>query len=1123
MSTERNQSAIAEVRDQLFLDYADGEYLNVVGQNLGVNRPVFGFDDDEWRALVKAIALQYKQVRTRFAAVLAILFGPRVTQVGTLNADIEANATSFTVNDASNFPQVGTVVLDEGLGTEETLTYCFVDYRNNEIYLEDSTTFAHNITEGKDAESSLIVVDSAGTKLIVTDARDFPTSGFPYPAVVGRGTANEEVVEITAVDPEEGSITISTALVNTHNYLEPSVIQNRLDLPYGYFSSFITLEETKQFGASGNVKIDVKTDEFVATAGTVNDVTVAAGTFSANVHTGMYVRFADDTATVALQGVEIDVTSNTSTVLTFGSPLGTAPSAGDTFVLIQPPFNATAGTVNDVTVNSGTFTTDFQVGNRIIFDGNVTSALAGVQVDIVANTDSVLTFASALGTAPVSGDTFRVSPRVSFTSNNTTDNVLTLLYPIRDLVIPEGAIVEHLRQNSTVALSPVKVGGAGWDIFAVTPRELEIYLPEDLREAGTLRSASYIHGAEITPAPATTLAAGGATAGDSFINVVDSEDFPLVGVVSIDLAGTNERVGYYRDDVSATGDITHTGATILDAETFVLDDGTNPAVTFEFDDDDSVVQSFTLRKVDITGLTTDNEFRDAIIAAINNAPLLTITATAGTSAAGVVNLVNTVGGVDGNVAITETVVDGSFVVTGMTGGVDRLSIATQTLANSFLAGDTVDLFQPVHSGTTVLIGDEATQADTFPGPYVYDLDSPIYTATVALTTLDSLVSGPTKVVISTVPTRTALEVEDATAFDLVNLPFNILVGRDTGNRETLTVSDVNLKQRVSSTVSTTIVTADTVNTVDVASLGPGGTDGADFPNSNGYRIIIDRGGANEEVCYVVGTISATNTLVLESNTARTHTIGETVELMADVLSVNSITDTHFGKIDALQRSSAITGLSPHLARWPTYGSPNVEAAETVEPFISSLEVASTAGLDPDGGRVVLNPGNALTEVSEALTVDLAAGGTVITVASSTDFPTTYPFVVTLSAGTPREERALCTNNNGAGQLTINSGTYGSQFAHAVADRSTVSWTPGSEEIIDYDEASGTTLSFSSPIVLQSTHSPSESVVDSSTDSVPRVNGYDFPLRMPVDIRTRIEFLWDLIRAAGIQVNIIDKR
>ena len=119
--------------------------------------------------------------------------------------------------------------------------------------------------------------------------------------------------------------------------------------------------------------------------------------------------------------------------------------------------------------------------------------------------------------------------------------------------------------------------------------------------------------------------------------------------------------------VAATGsiDCDNTGATVApaDTETFILNDGVNAAVTFEFDTNSSVVETTTLREVDITTAADDDDVRDAIIAAVTGAPTLDITATSG--GAGIVTLTNDKTGTAGNVVVTETVASALFVVAGI--------------------------------------------------------------------------------------------------------------------------------------------------------------------------------------------------------------------------------------------------------------------------------------------------------------------------------------------------------------------------------------------------------------------------------------------------------------------------
>ena len=106
----------------------------------------------------------------------------------------------------------------------------------------------------------------------------------------------------------------------------------------------------------------------------------------------------------------------------------------------------------------------------------------------------------------------------------------------------------------------------------------------------------------------------------------------------------------------------------VDGENFVLDDGVNPAVTFEYDDNASVIQNPVLRAINFTAGDSDATIALTALVAINNAPTLAVTA----SPAGVngIDLVNDALGIAGNVPITTTVADTVFAVSGMAGGID---------------------------------------------------------------------------------------------------------------------------------------------------------------------------------------------------------------------------------------------------------------------------------------------------------------------------------------------------------------------------------------------------------------------------------------------------------------------
>lgn len=128
--------------------------------------------------------------------------------------------------------------------------------------------------------------------------------------------------------------------------------------------------------------------------------------------------------------------------------------------------------------------------------------------------------------------------------------------------------------------------------------------------------------------------------------------------------------------VAATGSITTVdGATLIDGETFTLDDGVNPATVFEFDSNGAVAPGNVA--VVFTALDTDATVAAAIQAAINGV-VAGLAITAGAPVVATVPLTNDAEGAY-NVAITDTVAALGFLVTGMTGGTDS-TLGTTTFA-----------------------------------------------------------------------------------------------------------------------------------------------------------------------------------------------------------------------------------------------------------------------------------------------------------------------------------------------------------------------------------------------------------------------------------------------------------
>lgn len=247
------KSAIREVRDQLFLDRADGKYLSNVGANIGFERPQFGFQSDRlWRAIVRRGALDYKQIANLFEDWLTEFFGPRKTVVTVLGADAAVLDDQITISDQLNIPQQGTLVIDEGLATEQTTKYSFRDPRNGLVDIDTAISLA--VTAALNNATGYLISDiSIGATLLgLVNGLEFPTSGFSYTLLIDPGTDVEEVVELTA-HPTDHSLTV-TPTAFAHNGIRPSSRVSNLSKVEGG-GSVLTLGKTAHFPATGLIRV----------------------------------------------------------------------------------------------------------------------------------------------------------------------------------------------------------------------------------------------------------------------------------------------------------------------------------------------------------------------------------------------------------------------------------------------------------------------------------------------------------------------------------------------------------------------------------------------------------------------------------------------------------------------------------------------------------------------------------------------------------------------------------------------------------------------------------------------------------------------------------------------------
>ena len=1108
MTTEKKQSDIAEVRDQLSLDFADGEYLNVVSRNLGMDRPTLGYTDDVWRALVKTLALEYKQIATKFRDVLSIIFGPQITEVGTLAESVLVGDTTFILNDSSNFPQVGTVVFDEGGGPllEETKAYCYIDRRTNTVYLEDSFGAAH-IARDTDAEQSVIAI-SPLDEVVLLNTDNFPVADYPYTLVLGRGTPEEEVLLVSNNDRDTSTLTLTTTPANTHTTVTASNIFDELAQRYFVSSSFLLLEDTTKFPSEGIIRLE-----------------------------------ASDTFTVT------------------GAGSGPTDRAFD--------------------LAASTFIEDGIVGYEIVFDiATTTAALQGVARRVVANTATEVTVAtdfSGPGTAPQVGDTFKLFPIVAYSSIDYDSNTVTLVKSLvqTPLTIPLNSTVELMKNGSTAAFAPVKFQGAAWDIIQSTPRLVELLLPPDIRDLNDVRSASYMHDDRLSVISTTNSVE--VTSGATVAISADFSAFPDAGVVEFDPGGGDaERIAYGRviSSLDADASVGDTTLTLLSSDDFpttgdvILNEGTATEETLTVTGNNPNTDVLTLSGA----ITSDHKAGEVIKSkekisledAVFNthAPGTTITfyqplyvtvpigdfnqladtypgpymydlgeptatATSAVTALSTIVPGPTLLSIDQSNGRTALEVENALGMLESLGvafdltvgigtaakeefevvGVALKNRALTTVSANSLIGDT-------GIGLTSYVPGTAGTGGAFPDAKGYRVvidEASSVDREVAYVTGHGIISNATASI--------GLNGVDGTA---TITAVGALAGV-AGNSATVEVVDpgvgttpLDVTEAPAGTITVTLaviagVPDDTQNTATLVAAEINAL--TDFSATALPGTGVDSIDANEGPTAFTGGVEG---LLLEQPLIKAHTAADTISLMADVLEVTAVNKTHQGRVSSTVRSTSLAGTA---AYFPT---PLTSAVELVTPWVDSITVVSSTGLDITGGRVLLNFGNGQIPVESTLSAPVSAGAATAALVSSDDFPSPVSsFTAILGAGTPKEEAILVTDNNTGTDVFTFATPYGPQYAHATGE--TVRWVPGAQEDVTYTEIDGNILRFSPPIMLQYSHYPAETVIDSSVNSDPRDNGYDFPFRMPVDILVRLQYLLDIVRAAGVQVELINRR
>lgn len=994
------KSAIQEVRDQLFLDRADGRFLNVITENLGLSRPNFGFsNDDIWRAVVRRLALDTKQIENVFRDLLSIVFGPQYTLAVVLAQTAAVGDESIYVSNWMSIPQRGTLILDAELPTEESVEYLFRDPLTGEVTLDSVLTYNHAAPDQYTSSFLRSAASASDTTIAVRVIDNFPTSGFPYSLHIGAGTATEETVQLVG---------LSTGVGN---------------------------------GGSDNLAFSSPTVT----------MTIAAAAWP-----------------ISLVGSKVEITGATD------------PDNNGIFVITGIPSSTTMTWAN----LNGAAEANF-AGTWTVLDGLEISALtnahAGPSVTFVTSglsavspSGGVLTIENsenfpAEGYVRVQEDGGATIEDVDYIDNDPVTDRLQLRSNVGGTYT--NAEVTLLQEGAKVELAQVKIDGIGWDIFQTDPLRLRIYIPESLNE-NRLQDAAFLHGT--LPGATPTTVSGSHSIGDTILTVADASTFPSEGII---LINSVEAIAYT---------LITEGTILYPSSTSGIPIGHGTTANPLYVENAAVIYAYrNITKelvIDIGGTPENVEWESIDLE--TNAIVLVSATTAGHATGDTVNLRNP--------------------------GINDLRLS-RGLASGYSGGESVAVIENAYGSTDLEDGRIFTVTDhLYQGSYLWTFLERI--AETTSTALDGNVAGPTYLEVSQQAGRTALEVKDAALF-LTSDFCEVRIGRGLAGVEDRQINDITLMRSVS---GVTINGAALAGDLSVTVSGSSG-----LPEAWGYRLFIDDNvsGTDEEIV-IVKSFSGT-TVVLEEPLAYNHSVGDNVQLLADVLTIDALSYFHSGRVREYER----TYLVPLIGTDWSSGTRNVVGIAypriaKIEEIRTYIDVDDASSFTSSGGYVQINFGRSLVDYESQLTSDETAGSGSIVVDDGSGYPTAN-FYIHVGEGTSIIETIECSSRTG-NTLTLSSNLL---FNHRAGEW--VLYETGEQEQLVYTgtETGGANerLLFADGIILSQNHLDNEPVHLSGQRAIPTNTGTDFPVYFPSKWEDRIEFLIDLARAAGVRVTIISDR
>jgi hypothetical protein len=236
LSDDEIDIQIKNTKSQLFVDEAEGRYLDYLGNNVGVPRdPDLGLGDDDFRNLIPVLSFFPKQVRQTIIALLDVFWGQGFTRPNVNSGNVE----TYNFGPASVLTGTASFVKGDnrvkGVGTSFTTElnpgdYIKVATASGYTYQKVSAIFNNTLLELSTPWNSPVAVNVAVSKGVIrelsysSDSREERTIRFTPNAFANiTAVTVDELVAFINASPEHSKF------ITASKYLDP-IAGNRLNI-----------------------------------------------------------------------------------------------------------------------------------------------------------------------------------------------------------------------------------------------------------------------------------------------------------------------------------------------------------------------------------------------------------------------------------------------------------------------------------------------------------------------------------------------------------------------------------------------------------------------------------------------------------------------------------------------------------------------------------------------------------------------------------------------------------------------------------------------------------------------------------------------------------------------------